>query len=59
MFTLIGTFETLLNFWRNLDTKNSANLRILTEPCKELAEHVGSADPRLKNSALERKKTLP
>ncbi len=35
-----STFKTLLNFWRNLDTKNSANLRILTEPCKELAEPV-------------------
>jgi len=31
---------------RNLDTKISANLRILTEPCEELAE------PRLKNTAL-------
>jgi len=47
-FSSRGTFETLLNFWRNLDTKNSANLRILAEPCKELAEPVGSAEPRLK-----------
>ncbi len=35
-----------MNFWRNLDTENSADLRILAEPCKELAE------PRLKNTAL-------
>ncbi len=42
-FSSRGTLEPLLNFWRNLDTKNSANLRILTEPCKELAEPVGSA----------------
>ncbi len=26
------TFETLLSVWRNLDTQNSCNLRILTEP---------------------------
>jgi len=42
-----------LNLWRNLDTKNSANLRILTEPCTELAEPVGSAEPRLKDTALK------
>ncbi len=45
-FSSLGTFETLLIFWWNLDTKNNANLRILTEPCKELAE------PRLKNTDL-------
>jgi len=28
-FSSRGTFETLLNLWRNLDTKNCANLRIL------------------------------
>ncbi len=48
-----GTFETILKFWRNLDTKISAYLMILTEPCKELAEPVGSAEPRLKNTGLE------
>ncbi len=51
-FSSCGTFETLLNFWRNLDTKNSTNMMILAEPCKELAEPVGSAEPRLKNTVL-------
>ncbi len=47
-----GTFETVLNFCRNLDTENSTKMRILVEPCKELAEPVGSAEPRLKNTGL-------
>ena len=50
-FSSRGTIETLLNFWRNLDTKNSANVRIFAE-CEELAEPVGSAEPRLKNTAV-------
>jgi len=37
-FSTRGTFGTLLSVWRNLGTQNSANLRILTKPCKELAE---------------------
>ncbi len=52
LFNLFQVAEPLKHFWRNLDTKNSANLRILAEPCKELAEHVGSAEPRLKKTAL-------
>ena len=52
-FSSRGTFETLLNFWRNLDTKNSTNMRIFAEPCKELAEPVGSAEPRLKNTGID------
>ncbi len=34
----------------SLDTQNNANLRILREPSQELAEHLGSAEPRLKNT---------
>jgi len=41
-FSSFGTFETLLSVWQSQDTQISANLRILTEPCKELGE------PRLK-----------
>ncbi len=41
-----GNFEALLSFGWNLDTKISATLRILMEPCKELAEL------RLKNTGL-------
>jgi len=51
-FSSRGTFETLLSVWQNLDAQNSASLRILREPCKELMEPVGSAEPRLKNTAL-------
>jgi len=51
-FSSCGTFETLLNFWRYLDAKYSANLTILMGPCKELAKPVGSAEPRLKNTGL-------
>jgi hypothetical protein len=32
-------------------------MRIFAEPCKELAEPVGSAEPRLKNTGLEVDKT--
>ncbi len=51
-FSSRGTFETLLNLVWHLDTKISANLKILAEPCKDLAEIVGSAEPRLKNAGL-------
>jgi len=39
-FSSRGTFQKLLSVWRNLDTQNSANLRILREP-------------RLKKTALD------
>ncbi len=39
----------LLRIWRNLDTLNSANLRILGDPSEEWTE------PTLKNTALEEK----
>jgi len=47
-FSSRGTFETLLIISRNLDTQNSANLRILKEPSRELPEPVGSAEPSWK-----------
>ena len=31
-------------------------MRIFAEPCKELAEPVGSAEPRLKNTAIKEQK---
>jgi len=31
-FSICRTFETFLSIWRNLDTQNNANLRILAEP---------------------------
>ncbi len=45
-FSSRGTIETLLSVWRNLDTQNIVNLRILTERSKELLE------PRLENIGL-------
>jgi len=45
-----------MSVWRNLNTENSANLRILTEPCKNLANHVRSAELGLKNTGIERAK---
>ncbi len=42
----LGTFEILFSLWRNLDTQNRANLRILREPSKEWAE------PWMKNTGL-------
>ncbi len=36
----------------DLDTQNSANLRILRETKQELAESLGFEEPRLKNTTL-------
>ncbi len=36
----------------NVDTQNSANLRILREPSKEFVEPLGTAEPWLKNTGL-------
>ena len=47
-FTSHGTFRKLLSVWRNLDTQNITNLRILREPSQELAE------PWLKNTDVEK-----
>ena len=38
LFRSLKTFETSSRACRNLDTQNSANSRILTEPIKEWAE---------------------
>ncbi len=51
-FSSGGTFETSLIVWQNLNTQNTANLRICTEPCEELDNPVGSVEPWLKNTAL-------
>jgi len=47
-----------LKIWRNLDTQNSTNMRILRELRKELAEPLGSAEPRLKNTDVEAQNIL-
>ncbi len=47
-----GTFVTLLSLWRSLDNQKSDNFRILTEPNKEYAEPLGSAEPRLINTGI-------
>jgi len=39
--------------WRNLSASNSTIYSVFGEPSKELAEPLGSAEPRLKNTALE------
>jgi hypothetical protein len=46
----LGTFETLLSIWQNLNTQNSVNMKILKEPIKEIAEPLGFTKPRLKNT---------
>jgi hypothetical protein len=51
-FSSLGTFETLLSDWRNLDNQSRADLRILRELSKELAEPLSSTEPRLKNTVL-------
>jgi len=49
----LKTFETFLIILWNLDSQNSADLRILKEPSKALATPLGSAEHRLKNLVLE------
>ncbi len=39
--------------WRNLNASNSIINSVFREPSKELAEPLGSAEPRLKNTVLE------
>ncbi len=41
-----------MTIWRNLNIQNKADFRIFREPSKEVEEHLGSAEPRLKNAAL-------
>jgi len=38
--------------WRNLNASNSTIYSVFREPSKELAEPLGSAEPRLKTTAL-------
>jgi len=38
--------------WRNLNASNSTIYRVFRELSKELAEPLGSAEPRLKNTGL-------
>ena len=38
--------------WRNLNASNSTIYSVFREPSKELAEPLGSAEPRLKNTVL-------
>jgi len=52
-FSSRETFETIFSNWRNLDTQNSINMMILRELRKKLAVPLGSAESRLKNTALE------
>ncbi len=54
-FLSCGTFKTLLRLWRNLDTHNSANLRIFTKPCEKWTGLLGSAEPRLITTAVYNK----
>jgi hypothetical protein len=58
-FSSRGTFQNLLSVWRNLDTQNSTNLWILREPSYELAEPLGSAEPRLKNTDVDSCSMIP
>jgi len=51
-FSSRGTFETILSIWQNLDTQNSTNMSILRKPFQELAEPLGYAELRLKNTDL-------
>jgi len=44
---MLWNLWNIIERWWNLDTQDSANLRILTEPCKELPESVSSAEPTL------------
>ncbi len=54
-FNLFQVAEPLKNFiiiWRNLNAPYSTIYSIFSEPSKELAEPLGSAEPRLKNTAV-------
>jgi len=51
-FSSRGTSQKFIIIWRNLNTPYSAIYSITREPSKELAEPLGSAEARLKNTAL-------
>jgi len=44
--------------WRNLHASNSTIYSGFREPSKEVAEPLGSAEPRLKNTVLMAKENL-
>jgi len=49
-FSSRGTSQFFLIIWRNLNAPYSTIYSIFREPSKELAEPLGSAEPRLKNN---------
>jgi len=51
-FSSRGTSQKFLIIWRNLNAPNSTIYSIFREPSKELAEPLGSAEPRLKNTGI-------
>ncbi len=51
-FSSRGTFQKFLMIWRNLKASNSTIYSVFREPSKELAEPLGSAKPRLKNTGV-------
>jgi hypothetical protein len=44
--------------WRNLHASNSTIYSVFREPSKELAEPLGSAEPRLKNTVVRDQKVV-
>ena len=52
-FSSHGTPGTLIIIWRNQNIVNRINRNFLREPSKELAEPLGSAEHRLKNTDVE------
>jgi len=51
-FSSRGTRQKFLIIWWNLNTPYGTIYRIFREPSKELAEPLGSTEPRLKNTGL-------
>jgi len=51
-FSIRGTSWKFLITWRNLNVPYSAIFSIFKEPRKKLTEPLGSAEPRMKNTAL-------
>ena len=49
-FSSRGTSQKFLIIWRNLNAPYSTIYCIFREPSKELAEPLGSAEPKLKNT---------
>ena len=49
-FLSLGTFETFMSIWRNLNVQNNNIFSIFREPLKELTEPPGSTESGLKNT---------